>query len=110
MIRKLFDRRSWRFWWQRRTKGWDDSETWNLNYEIAKFTLPRLQRFKELLGSYPGGMTFEEWKEIVDKMIVAMEFMVADYDGEVQPYNKEKSDEVQKGLKLFGKYFGNLWQ
>ena len=41
-------KRSLRFWWQRGTRGWDDSETWGLDGTLARFILPRLQRFKEV--------------------------------------------------------------
>ena len=32
---------------QRLERGFDDSETWNLDLTIAKFVLPRLESFKE---------------------------------------------------------------
>ena len=47
-------------------------ETWNLDYTIAKFVLPRLKLFKKLNNGYPGreGMeTKEKWDEALNKMI-----------------------------------------
>ena len=44
----LIGKRWWKYWYQRRTKGFDNSETWNLNDECAAWLLPRLKRFKEL--------------------------------------------------------------
>ena len=56
-------------------------ETWNLDYTIAKFVLPRLKLFKKLNNGYPGreGMeTEEEWDEALDKMIWSFEQIIND--------------------------------
>ena len=52
----IFNKRYWKFLWQRWTRGFDDSETWSLYDTIARFILPRLKRFKEIAdgtGSIP---------------------------------------------------------
>lgn len=98
-------RRSIKHWWQRRTRGWDDSDTWSLDFTIAKFVLPRLKKFREIDFGYPGNMSEEEWREILDKMIYAMEFNAKD---EII-MDKEENEKIQEGNKLFGKYFNSLW-
>ncbi len=40
--------RSIRLLCQRLTRGWDDSETWNLDWEFQRWIYPRLLRFNEL--------------------------------------------------------------
>ena len=35
-------------WFQRRTRGWDDSDTWALDMTMAELMLPRFKRFREL--------------------------------------------------------------
>ena len=63
-----------------------DYETWNLDNTFARFIVPRLKRFRELVASpdtvygYPvvvGSM--ELWLEILDKMIWAFEQYIDDY-------------------------------
>ena len=48
------------FFWQRITRGFNDSETWNLDYTIAKLVLPRLKRFKELTNGIPGDFSIKD--------------------------------------------------
>lgn len=107
---------------QRITRGWDDSDTWSLDYTIAKFALPRLKRFQELNNGWPDKdfMTFEKWNEAIDKMIWSFEQICNNFDGldmwddtisKEDNYKKIKEfdDKVQEGLNLFGKYFRALW-
>ena len=42
-----------RFFWQRLTRGFDDSETWDMDSTFYKWFLPRLKRYKELSIGYP---------------------------------------------------------
>ena len=99
--------RSIRYFWQRVTRGWDDSDTWSLDYTIAEFALPRLRRFKEINVCYPSDLDPESWDEILDDMIYAMEVTSSelsfDLDGGVD------WKRVQKGHMLFGQYFRDLW-
>ena len=41
-------KRAIKHWWQRRTRGWDDSDTYSLDITIAKFALPRFKRLREI--------------------------------------------------------------
>jgi len=111
-IRQLFDwhltKRSIRFWWQRRTRGWDNSELWGLEYYIAKFTLPRLKKFKEVTCGYPSNMTEEQWHLKLDHMIYALESTIKSNDMGDDWQNIDW-DRVHKGFKLFGKHFRSLW-
>lgn len=94
-----------RFWWQRRTRGWDDSETWNLDVTVAEFVLPRLRRFKEVAITLPLEMSEAEWAEELDCMIAAFEFVASDSNFTFTPWD----ESVQRGLELFGKRFIHLW-
>jgi hypothetical protein len=49
-----------------------DKDTWNLDWTIANFALPRLIRFKKLTNGYPPELTEKEWGKILDKMIWSM--------------------------------------
>jgi len=74
--------------YQKVTSGITDEEVWNLNTTIAKFTLPRLIKYKNSLSSIPccvmnmdgtysdEEMTSEKWKSILDEMIFAFDYML----------------------------------
>lgn len=54
------------------------SECWNLYHSIAEFILPRLKKFRKETICYPGrkgAETFEKWEEILDKMILAFQYI-----------------------------------
>lgn len=96
--------------YQRSTRGFDDSETWGLDYTIAKFALPRLVRFKELaVGTVlPQGFTDnDEWEQVLDMMIYAMKSIIKDNDA--IDWEDIDWEDVETGLDLFGKYFRTLW-
>lgn len=103
-------KRPTKFFHQRATRGFDDSETWGLDYTIAKFTLPRLIRFKELAlpTVLPADFTnSEEWENVLDMMIYAMESIIKDNDA--IDWEDIDWEDVETGLELFGKYFRTLW-
>lgn len=93
-------------WWQRRRKGWDDSETWSLDYTISRFIVPRLKRFGEIRNGYPVRLSEEGWDEILNKMIRAHEINIKDGEGVVE---QEEWGEYEEGMKLFCDYYRDLW-
>jgi hypothetical protein len=99
-------KRSVKFWWQRRVRGWDDSDTWSLDYSLPKVILPRLKRFKKLKIGVPEELSVQEWNSILDKMIAAFEF--AGSEKRWLSEHKEYENH-QEGLDLFAKYYWNLW-
>lgn len=78
---------------QRQERGFDETEWYTLNVTILKFTLPRLKEFKNC-KSYPDEMTYQEWTDIIDSIIL-----------EIENYLTDKSND----LTLFFKYFKDLW-
>jgi len=82
-----FSPRCWKFFLQRRWKGFDDQCAWNLDYNISEFILPRLKDYREQMYGCPGyhsgeygepdkeakEMTMEEWEVIVDDIIYYFE-------------------------------------
>lgn len=99
-------RRSIRFWWQRRTRGWDDSETWSLDYSLPKVILPRLKRFRDLTIGTPGELSPDDWNNMLDKMIAAFEFYGSDEHWNAPSEEWKKHHE---GIKLFAEWYGALW-
>ena len=87
---------------QRKKRGFDDTELWNLDSTIAKFVLPRLKAFKKLKGGRPYELSNDEWDDILDKMICSFSIIAKDsINADYELY--------QEGLDLFAKYFGYLW-
>lgn len=118
------DTTAFKYLWQRLTRGWDDSDTWNLNTEVLRFTLPRLKKFLELNTNYPTCI-LEDWNNIdypsdptpydlwvkeISSMIYAMEALVkySDSDEEVE-FTEEEFEKVKDGMNSFHKYFHELW-
>ena len=91
---------------QREKNGFDDTETWSLYNTIVSFTLPRLKHFREVLAGYPGGMTQDEWEEILDKMIYSFQMIE---DDKIIGISKEENDKLNEGLDLFREYIFQLW-
>jgi hypothetical protein len=128
-FKKIFSKRTYRFFWQRITRGWDDSETWSLDYNIIEYLVPRLERFRELHIDNPCDITFDEWNNILDEIIWSFKYIycVKDYGGKFEKkwikdiefdydnmiYNKIDRDikweRVLNGRKLFIQYFDDLW-
>ena len=111
----------------------------DLDKTIAKFILPRLKFFKKKVLGYPSELTLEEWKAMIDKMILAFTLILDNSEpdfGELkwhtekadnghwkmindpgstfnseayEKWNKEKEEKINEGLQLFSKYFQDLW-
>lgn len=95
------------FWWQRRTRGWTDEDTWALDSSLAKLILPRLQRFQEITFGFPPDVSFEEWLDILNEMIWGFEWVIKygkDSDHDVANYER-----AQKAIELFAKWYFYLW-
>jgi hypothetical protein len=96
------DKREAEFVKQRIERGFDDSETWSLDFTIASFILPRLKRYQELVKD-----VFERDYELendINSFIIALELIVD--DGVV---TLEEKETVERGLEKFPKIFMNLW-
>lgn len=85
---------------QRKERGFDDTETWNLDCAITLFITPRLERFKELNCCHPSEMTAEQWDEILQKMINGFKTYSSSID---------ETEEFTEAWELFTKYFRGLW-
>lgn len=109
------------------TQTFSDKEVWDLYTGIARYTLPRLKRFREIASGYPACLdSMEEWYEILDKIIFSFENTLLEEDHwekfseiygknfiDLSKSDKEKINQFakrrQEGFELFGKYFEGLW-
>lgn len=92
---------------QRLERGFDISETWNLDGTIARFIYPRLKLFIEdvkRIGSYPAHMTYDEWIKILEDMLLGFELLVSD---EIKTDDENKI--IEHSLDLFREHFFGLW-
>ena len=116
-----------KYWFQRRTRGWDDSETWSMDYSIAKLVALRLKTFKQKVlksEAVPGFLFLQneiespsgelmnkrlkEWIEVIDKIILAFDLIIekkGDYWGDDYKLDKR----IEEGLALFRKHYFDLW-
>ena len=53
-------------------------ELWDLDYTFADFILPRLKAFKKNTISVPAQLSETEWNDILDKMIIAFDYILDD--------------------------------
>ena len=94
--------------YQKLIRGFSDDVTWSFDFQIAKWILPRLKRFKKIHRAYPGPqLTEEQWDMELDKMLSAFSLIV---DENLYYLSNEESEKViQEGLDSFRKYFQALW-
>ena len=99
--------RGLKFFLQRIIRGWDDSDTWSLDTEIAKFALPRLRRWRKLgMHTTPNDiLTAEEWNDILNEI----EWLLDCAANFSYPADKEGNKRTERACRLFGKYFPALW-
>lgn len=106
---------------QKLFRGYSRRDLWSLDYHLAELILPRLIAFKKSKrNGVPGCLCkvdgtdqdFEaegkQWEEILDKMILAFEFIVKDDWKSIEEL-VERDKKIEEGIQLFGKYFRALW-
>ena len=106
-------RRNTRFTWQIWKRGWCDSQCWNLQDSIYEFLSSRLRVFwnqinDAKIAAIPGGLSTEEWLEIVWKMVRAFDLLEMDAAGEIKLTDKDWK-EITEGCELFHKWLHDLW-
>ena len=63
-----------KFFFQRRIRGFDDSETWDLDTQFYKWLEPRLRRFMEISLAYPTNYDNpDNWKKELQKRVNQLE-------------------------------------
>ena len=117
---RRFVKRPIKFFIQRRKRGFDDSELWELQHRIAEFIYPRLKAFREMnrLGA-PAELCVENddinltksnkiWNAKLDKMIAAFD-LTANEDKAYNEIYEEIEKKEDKNKKFdFDEWFNNL--
>lgn len=99
------DKREEQFIEQRKTRGFDDSETWSLRDSIGQFILPRLKRYREIIDGFI--VNEDNFYEKIDKAIRAFELLVRDNGALI--LNEEETKEFNEGLAAYNEIFMGLW-
>ena len=98
--------------------GFVDAEHFNLDTTLSLYIYSQLCYFRDypMTCATPMGMTHEQWEEIVNSMITAFKLMiVADNeswiltDKERKYHSKNRNKKINHGLRMFIKYYHNLW-
>lgn len=93
---------------QIKQRGFASSELWTLDYAIALFVLPRLREFAKNSRGHPFNLTPRQWEEILADMVFAFEMTVNEHSP-TREYKGADWKRMDKGFRLFGKWFRHLW-
>jgi len=129
-------RRIWRetkWFYQRHTRGYATCDLWDLDNFLGQHTLKCLKAFRDerrsenssFCAGAPGGLTEEQWDEILDNMIEGLEFILfaagdritcgIDWiDRDIKnPLTMEEYELLypimEKKAMLYIKHFNGLW-
>mgnify|MGYP001193199122 CR=1 FL=1 len=101
----------WFYWkWKRIVfrleNGFKAEEWFGFNYHHALWVLPRLTYLRDHHLGYPTELgSDEEWVTVLDKMIVAFEL----YAEDKIKISTSELEQAEEGLRLFAKFYPNLW-
>jgi len=101
-------------------EGFVDAEHFSLDTSLSLYIYSQLCYFREYCADFgtPCGMTHEQWLRIVDAMIEAFKLMIVEEDyserwllSKKEQYylSKNQQKKINFGLKMFIKYYHNLW-
>ena len=101
-------------------EGFIDAEHFSLDYSLSLYIYSQLCYFRDhCLVGHPAYMTFEQWKDIIDKMIEAFKLQILEdntwdrfqYPNEAEKVkaSKNRQKKINYGMRLFIKYYNHLW-
>jgi len=99
------DKREKKFKKQRLKRGFDDSETWSLRDSIARFIIPRLERYEEIANDFL--KRDEKLTGGIQDFLTALKLMSR--DSGTCDWTKEEEAQFIKGMDAFPKVFMSLW-
>lgn len=103
--------RACKWLWQRATRGWADCDVWSIDYYLNEVIPAMVRHLKETTMGRPCGISEKKWDEILEKIASGFEANDALFD--YYPKDGAGYQDVLKkskeGMKLFVKYYNNLW-
>ena len=107
--------RNIKHFFQRKTRGFDDSDTWCLTTTTLEFMLPRLKVYREKVEDFPQvpafyeekypNKSFEVYLSHLDELIWFTEYFVEEGGWPTQ-VTKER---FENGMEIFHRLFFTLW-
>lgn len=95
--------------WQKLTRGWADTDTWNLDQVCSRWALPRLRRFRELSPAIPEGITAEKWARVLGDMIYFHEVTSEGRPSETDGTPAYDVSRYERGRQFWGLHYTDLW-
>ena len=101
-------------------EGFVDAEHFSLDTSLSLYIYSQLCYFRDypMTCGTPCGLTHEKWEEIVNTMIEAFRLLIVEEDyserwtmseQEWRHKSKNKQKKINYGLRMFIKYYSNLW-
>lgn len=97
------DDREKKFAKQRKERGFDNSELWNLDFTIAKFIVPRLKVF---IDNYEGAVDEHDVVKKSKEFLRSLEILIEE---DCCITDDEKHNEFQRGIDHFPDIFSAWW-
>ena len=96
---------------QRKKRGFDDTEVWNLHYTMYQFMIPRLERFRDITMSFPSTETVESYNEKLNFIIDSFKARYELYEKCDVSIKEEKEirENADKAAFLLGMLWFDLW-
>lgn len=98
--------------YQRVVRGYDDKMFWNLDEQLGKIISEVTLRMADKARGYPDGLTPEKWELILNDISLGfgsyLEMRSGWYDFQDKEF-KRLDKNFKRGLKLFTRYYTNLW-
>ena len=107
---------------QRLVDGYDCRDVFNVDVGFITRYKKILENFKKYNNGYPSNMTYEEWIDIIDRMLYHLQFMDSCFvEDELYKFvgdgfflvddtvHKIVEEHKNKFFELFSKYFYSLW-
>ncbi len=117
---------------QIRRRGWADCDCWSLDRHLARYMLPMLRRLFSSQSGYPCELRPGKWRAIKAEITWAVErfakddiFEIVEAETGYKPRSPGGDNRrlraawarrvmalhrrAERGMILFGKYFGSLW-
>lgn len=87
--------------WQRLTRGYDDSQIYDLDSWLAKELGKRLLIWSAKVDSYPADIEYDDWVDMIERHGVALILYNADYEWSIAP--------AQDALRFCAERLPELW-
>jgi len=93
-----------RTFWERGRRGWSVSDTWGLDTYLSRVIAGSVERLRDDLHGHPCDLTPEKWEAILTEIAQGFRSWEQHWDADDEAYR-----QVQRSIRLMGKWFGHLW-